>query len=95
MKDEKARNSSLCLHPSSFPERVTNGTRTRDIQDHNLALYQLSYGHRIAVANISYRARAEYPAFAGDCQPHKRPRGRPQCSTKLPRAIVGIGRGSV
>ena len=26
--------------------RVTNGTRTRDVQDHNLALYQLSYGHR-------------------------------------------------
>ena len=26
---------------------ATNGTRTRDIQDHNLALYQLSYGrHR-------------------------------------------------
>src|SRR5687768_661695 len=26
--------------------RVTDGTRTRDVQDHNLALYQLSYGHR-------------------------------------------------
>ena len=25
--------------------RVTDGTRTRDVQDHNLALYQLSYGH--------------------------------------------------
>lgn len=25
---------------------ATNGTRTRDIQDHNLALYQLSYGRR-------------------------------------------------
>jgi hypothetical protein len=24
---------------------VTDGTRTRDVQDHNLALYQLSYGH--------------------------------------------------
>ena len=24
---------------------VTEGTRTPDIQDHNLALYQLSYGH--------------------------------------------------
>lgn len=23
---------------------ATNGTRTRDIQDHNLALYRLSYG---------------------------------------------------
>jgi len=27
-------------------KRVTDGTRTRDVQDHNLALYQLSYGHR-------------------------------------------------
>ncbi len=26
-------------------QRVTDGARTRDIQDHNLALYQLSYGH--------------------------------------------------
>jgi hypothetical protein len=25
---------------------VTDGIRTRDVQDHNLALYQLSYGHR-------------------------------------------------
>lgn len=24
---------------------VTDGTRTRDIQDHNLVLYQLNYGH--------------------------------------------------
>lgn len=27
---------------------VTNGARTRDIQNHNLALYQLSYSHRDA-----------------------------------------------
>lgn len=26
--------------------RVTDGARTRDVQDHNLALYQLSYGYR-------------------------------------------------
>ena len=25
------------------PDGANNGTRTRDIQDHNLALYQLSY----------------------------------------------------
>ena len=25
---------------------MTDGTRTRDVQDHNLALYQLSYGHQ-------------------------------------------------
>jgi hypothetical protein len=27
--------------------RVTDGTRTRDVQDHNLALYQLSYSHHL------------------------------------------------
>src|SRR3954447_2250732 len=35
--------SSFCILHSV---RVTDGTRTRDVQDHNLALYQLSYGHR-------------------------------------------------
>ena len=28
--------------------RVTDGARTRDVQDHNLALYQLSYSHQHA-----------------------------------------------
>src|SRR5687768_12758078 len=31
---------------STCRKRVTDGIRTRDVQDHNLALYQLSYGHR-------------------------------------------------
>src|SRR3712207_1404274 len=41
---------SFCLPPSAYCllQRVTDGTRTRDIQDHNLALYQLSYSHRLA-----------------------------------------------
>ena len=26
--------------------RVTDGARTRDLRDHNPALYQLSYGHQ-------------------------------------------------
>ena len=48
MKREKAERT---FHPSAFNlhpwiQGVTNGARTRDIQDHNLALYQLSYGHR-------------------------------------------------
>jgi hypothetical protein len=37
--------SSFRLHPST--KRVIDGARTRDIQDHNLALYQLSYDHRM------------------------------------------------
>ncbi len=28
--------------------RVTDGARTRDIQIHNLVLYQLNYGHHAA-----------------------------------------------
>ena len=28
-----------------FPVGVSDGTRTRDIQDHNLTLYQLNYTH--------------------------------------------------
>jgi hypothetical protein len=31
--------------PNLF-RRVTDGIRTRDVQDHNLALYQLSYGYQ-------------------------------------------------
>jgi len=31
---------------AEIPIRVTDGARTRDIKDHNLALCQLSYGHR-------------------------------------------------
>lgn len=27
--------------------RVTDGSRTHDHQNHNLVLYQLSYGHRL------------------------------------------------
>ena len=48
MKKKKAGrcHSSFCLLPSSLDFRVIDGTRTRDIQDHNLALYQLSYDHR-------------------------------------------------
>ena len=36
-----------------FPSRiagVSDGTRTRDICDHNAALYQLSYTHRVSLA---------------------------------------------
>ena len=36
--------SSFCIRK----EGVTDGARTRDVQDHNLALYQLSYGHRVS-----------------------------------------------
>src|SRR5262245_29400753 len=48
--------SCLCASVPSL-ERVTDGTRTRDVQDHNLALYQLSYGHRLNTA-------VGYPCFS-------------------------------
>lgn len=34
--------------PSQKKSGVTDGARTRDNQDHNLGLYQLSYGHHRA-----------------------------------------------
>lgn len=37
--------SAFIILTSAFVLWVTDGTRTRDVQDHNLALYQLSYGH--------------------------------------------------
>ena len=42
-------NDEFIIQHSSFSIgfRVTDGTRTRDVQDHNLALCQLSYGHRL------------------------------------------------
>ena len=47
--------SSFCIRK----EGVTDGARTRDVQDHNLALYQLSYGHRVfgEAANMRCSAR--------------------------------------
>jgi hypothetical protein len=36
-----------------YLKRVTNRTRTGDIQNHNLALYQLSYSHHILQQKIS------------------------------------------
>jgi hypothetical protein len=33
-----------CVLPAN--ERVTDGTRTRDLRSHNPMLYQLSYGHQ-------------------------------------------------
>jgi hypothetical protein len=41
-------NRQLAFGNRQYP-RVTDGTRTRDVQDHNLALCQLSYGHRVLV----------------------------------------------
>jgi hypothetical protein len=32
-----------CEHSPTY--RVADGARTRDIQDHNLVLYQLNYSH--------------------------------------------------
>ena len=31
----------------AFPRGVSDGARTRDTQDHNLVLYQLSYTHHV------------------------------------------------
>jgi hypothetical protein len=47
---------------------VTDGARTRDIEDHNLALYQLSYGHQLASPRSYFgRERRSRPRYA-DCR---------------------------
>jgi hypothetical protein len=46
LNDEQKPRSAFSIHHSALVLGVTDGTRTRDVQDHNLALYQLSYGHR-------------------------------------------------
>ena len=43
---------------------VTDGTRTRDIQDHNLALYQLNYGHHVG-RQCATPGRRLHPGNAG------------------------------
>ena len=47
--------SSFIVPISSFRGRVTDGTRTRDNKNHNLALYQLSYGHQRAQHFTGFR----------------------------------------
>lgn len=37
-----------------WPDGVTDGTRTRDIQGHNLTLCQLSYGHHRTINRFEY-----------------------------------------
>ena len=43
--------------------RVTDGTRTRDVQDHNLALCQLSYGHQHVPAPSHAAGRVQIAKF--------------------------------
>jgi hypothetical protein len=59
----KRQKASFILLPSSFilGLRVTDGTRTRDVQDHNLALCQLSYGHRAARVSAARRGKNILP----------------------------------
>ena len=40
---------------TEFKDGVTDGARTRDNQNHNLALYQLNYGHHKRVSFIAVR----------------------------------------
>ena len=70
MKNEWQK-APLILLPSSLILRVwvTDGTRTRDVQDHNLALYQLSYGHRVGHQMAPARGERKYADFRGCCQP--------------------------
>ena len=46
------RDDLVELVPGPLPAAfgVSDGARTRDTQDHNLVLYQLSYTHRVSPA---------------------------------------------
>src|ERR1700712_2516346 len=45
------------LVPPNCDSGVTDGARPRDIQDHNLALYQLSYGHHVGRHHATHLRR--------------------------------------
>jgi hypothetical protein len=49
------------------PRGVSDGARTRDTQDHNLVLYQLSYTHHVSPARRE-RLRGTEPNDTGDAQ---------------------------
>ena len=42
---DEPRPARKCAGGTAFSIGVSDGTRTRDIQDHNLTLYQLNYTH--------------------------------------------------
>lgn len=46
--DTRKRPASRGDRPSSYG--VSDGTRTRDTQDHNLVLYQLNYTHHVCIS---------------------------------------------
>ena len=53
--------SRLNATSGGFNYGADDGARTRDIQDHNLALYQLSYDRREAHVSTRLRARSQDP----------------------------------
>ncbi len=57
-KCDGASASSFTRHANDAPSHcgVSDGTRTRDIQDHNLTLYQLNYTHHGRASPESLRA---------------------------------------
>ena len=77
---------------------MTDGTRTRDILDHNQVLYQLNYGHhaRTWIArneNPCYRLSVRPPNSLPGGLPHPGARKRPQ--TAHPKAPWGWQDGVV
>ena len=46
------------------PIGVTDGARTRDIQYHKLALYQLNYGHHVTRLSVPHHRTSSTLRFA-------------------------------
>ena len=56
--------ASLGVFPTPRERGVSDGTRTRDILDHNQVLYQLSYTHHTAASPIVAASTALPPMVA-------------------------------
>ena len=65
MQNQDRTNPVFVLHSAFIAlrsaKRVTDGTRTRDVQDHNLALYQLSYGYQPGPKSYPRRPTSQIP----------------------------------
>ena len=61
--DEGPRHSTR-----AFVHGVSNGARTRDLLDHNQALYQLSYTHHVCPPDL--RGNHSIVVHAGGCPGH-------------------------
>lgn len=71
------RPGGIRIPPPGSGERVTDGARTRDPKDHNLVLYQLSYGHHQIGSPRKPARRIKLGDKAFSVKPSELPAGPP------------------